>query len=176
MPVSKVEVIVLGLLAEEPLYGYELLERLRDRGINGWLPVGKASVYQALRRLEERRFVTGRSEEGTEGPDRRVYRISASGRARLRVGLVERFGHAGPVDVPAHLSLGFLHQLPQAEARLGLELREAALASWRKTIAAEHARVSESLDANREVALRLLDGQDALARAELALLRSFRPR
>ena len=52
MAVSKVEVVVLGLLAEEPLYGYELLERFRARSMGFWVEVGKASVYQVLRRLE----------------------------------------------------------------------------------------------------------------------------
>jgi len=43
--VSKVEVVVLGLLAEEPQYGYDLLERFRSRGMGFWVEVGKASVY-----------------------------------------------------------------------------------------------------------------------------------
>ena len=52
MTTTKVEVVVLGLLAEEPLYGYDLLERFRARSMGFWVEVGKASVYQALRRLE----------------------------------------------------------------------------------------------------------------------------
>ena len=76
MRASKVEVVVLGLLAEEPLYGYDLLERFRTRSMGFWVEVGKASVYQALRRLEGHGLASGRPQEGTEGPDRRVYRIT----------------------------------------------------------------------------------------------------
>ena len=32
MAISRVEVVVLGLVAEQPLYGYQLLERFGDRG------------------------------------------------------------------------------------------------------------------------------------------------
>src|SRR5436190_16819050 len=59
--VPKVEVVVLGLLAEEPLYGYDLLERFHTRSIGFWAEVGKASVYQTLRRLERRGLITGRA-------------------------------------------------------------------------------------------------------------------
>ena len=37
MVTSKVEVVVLGLLAEEPLYGYDLLERFRTRSMGFWV-------------------------------------------------------------------------------------------------------------------------------------------
>ena len=59
MATSKVEVVVLGLLAEEPLYGYDLLERFRARSMGFWVEIGKASVYQALRRLERDGLIGG---------------------------------------------------------------------------------------------------------------------
>ena len=90
MRASKVEVVVLGLLAEEPMYGYDLLERFRTRSMVFWVEIGKASVYQALRRLEEHGLASGRPQAGGAGPDRRVFRITAPGRARLRAGLRER--------------------------------------------------------------------------------------
>ena len=84
--VPKVEVVVLGLLAEEPMHGYDLLERFRARSMGFWVEVGKASVYQTLHRLEARGLITGRSQDGREGPDRRVYRITRAGRSRLARG------------------------------------------------------------------------------------------
>jgi DNA-binding PadR family transcriptional regulator len=53
-----------------------------------WVEIGKASVYQALRRLEEHglaRAPAGRRRQS----DRRVFRITAPGQARLRAGLRE---------------------------------------------------------------------------------------
>ena len=105
MDVARVDLVVLGLLAEEPLYGYELIERFRSRALGRWTEVGRASVYQALQRLEGDRSVAGRDEGGARGPDRRVYRITRPGRDRLRRGLLERFGaEAGYRSDPAEVS------------------------------------------------------------------------
>ncbi|MDP9295203.1 MAG: PadR family transcriptional regulator [Actinomycetota bacterium] len=82
MEVSKVEVVVLGLLAEERLYGYELLERLRDRSLAFWVEVGRASVYQALRRLEQEGLITGKAQGGPTA------RTAASSGSRGRAAIV----------------------------------------------------------------------------------------
>jgi DNA-binding PadR family transcriptional regulator len=173
MRASKVEVVVLGLLAEGPKYGYQLLERFRSRGMGLWVEVGRASVYQTLRRLEGHRLVSGRSQEGTDGPDRRVYRITAAGRARLRAGVSERCRDAGPIETDAGLALGFVHLLPLDDARRAVAEREAAVRGWRSRIAEERARVAPGPDPGRAVALRMLELQEALAAAEERWLVGF---
>ena len=173
MHVPKVEVVVLGLIAEEPLYGYDLLERFRTRSMGFWVEVGKASVYQTLRRLEEQGLASGRPQEGTEGPDRRVYRITASGRARLRAGLRERCADARPYETDAGLALGFVHLLPLDQARRAVGEREMALDEWRSTIAGERERAERAAGRGRAVALRLLELQDALAETEQRWIQTF---
>ena len=152
MVVSKVDVVILGLLAEEPLYGYELLERFRVRSLEFWVEVGKASVYQGLRRLERDGLVSGKSQEGTEGPDRRVYRISRTGRDRLRAGLLERFSGSAPYELEADLALGFSHLLSADEVRRGVMAREEGLAALRKAIADERSRAATDRGPGRPVA------------------------
>lgn len=174
MQVTKVEVVILGLLAEDSLYGYELLERFQARSMGFWTEVGKASVYQALRRLEREGTVTGRAQEGTEGPDRRVYRITRTGRDLLRRGLVERFAGPGPYEMDSNLALGFANLLSADDVRRGLAAREAALADFRKAIADERARTASERGPGRAIASRMLDQQEALAKAEAAWLAAFR--
>jgi len=171
--VSKVEVVVLGLLAEEPMYGYDLIEQFRSRSMVFWVEVGKASIYQALHRLEERRCVSGRQQAGTDGPDRRVYRLTAAGRARLRAGLRERCPDARPYETDAGLALGFVHLLPLDEARRAVGERETAVSEWRKTVTDERERTVSAGGPGRAVALRMLELQDALAEAEQRWLASF---
>jgi DNA-binding PadR family transcriptional regulator len=173
MRVSKVELVTLGLVAEGPAYGYELLERLRSRGMVFWVEVGKASVYQALRRLEERGLIAGRAQEGTEGPDRRVYRLTAAGRARLRAGLLALCADAGPYEVDAGVGLGFAHLLTPDEARRAVGARAAAVREWRTAVAEERERAASATGPGRAIALRLLELQDALARTEQRWLASF---
>jgi DNA-binding PadR family transcriptional regulator len=172
--VSKVEVVVLGCLADEPLYGYELLERMRARSMSFWVEVGKASVYHVLQRLEGRGLVHGKAQEGGEGPDRRVYRITKAGRDRLLAGLAERFDELAPYETGAGLALGFIHLLPAAEARRAVEARERSVKDLLDAFADERDRTAGTKGATRVVADAMLARQAALATAELAWLRSFR--
>lgn len=157
--VSKVELVVLGLLAEGPRYGYELLERFRERGMDLWAEVGRASVYQALQRLEREGALAGRQQDGSGGPDRRVYRITSTGRARLRAGLREQ-ARRQP------LPLGFLHLVPADEAARVIATRAEALEDRRGRIAAARARLAAAADPANGLALRLLELQEALAEVE----------
>jgi DNA-binding PadR family transcriptional regulator len=172
--VSKVEVVVLGLLAQERLYGYELLERLRERSLAFWVEVGRASVYQALRRIEQEGLITGKAQDGTDGPDRRVFRITRTGRDRLRKGLAERLGAPAAYDADSNLALGFSPLMNAEEAKHGLASRQEALADLRSRIAEERARIAGSRGSDRGVATRMLDLQEALASAESTWLAAFR--
>ena len=174
MAVSKVEVVVLGLLAEEPLYGYDLLERFRERSMGFWVEVGKASVYQVLRRLEREGLVTGRSQEGPEGPDRRVYRITRTGRARLIAGLEERFGDLEPYETDAGVAFGFAHLLSATQARKALDARETSVRDLLDAVKTERDRTAADRGAGRAVSNAMLDRQEALAKAELAWIKGFR--
>jgi DNA-binding PadR family transcriptional regulator len=174
MAVSKVEVVVLGLLAEEPLYGYDLLERFRARGMGGWIEVGKASVYQVLKRLERDGQIAGRAQEGTEGPDRRVFRITRSGRDRLRRGLTERAASTAPYETVADAALGFAHLLTAAEARRAVDVREASVRDTLEAVDDELTRTVSERTPGRSLSNAMLQRQRALATAELGWLKTYR--
>lgn len=174
MATSKVEVVVLGLLAEEPLYGYDLLERFRARSMGFWVEVGKASVYQALRRLEREGSISGRSQEGPEGPDRRVYRITKAGRDHLKSGLAERAASLEPYETDGGLALGFAHLLSASDARKAVDGRETAIRDLIDAIKTERARVSADKGSGRSVSTAMLQRQETLAKAELAWIKGFR--
>ncbi|WP_055703322.1 MULTISPECIES: PadR family transcriptional regulator [Streptomyces] len=73
---------LLGILdAEAKSYGYALLSRLADAGLDG---VKAATLYPALTRLEEEGSVEVEWGAGEGGPGRKYYRITEEGRARLR--------------------------------------------------------------------------------------------
>lgn len=174
MTTSKVEVVVLGLLAEEPLYGYDLLERFRARSMGFWVEVGKASVYQTLRRLERDGSIGGRSQEGPEGPDRRVYRITRAGRDRLKRGLTDRAATLEPYETDGGLALGFIHLLPAADARAVVDERETAVRDLLDALKTERIRASADKGVGRSVSTAMLDRQTGFAKAELAWIKAFR--
>jgi DNA-binding PadR family transcriptional regulator len=167
-------VVVLGLLADGPVHGYDLLERARDRGLGFWAEVGKASVYQALRRLESAGAVAGRAQDGTEGPDRRVYRITKAGRVRFSEGLDERFGELAPYETEAGLALGFAHLLTPARRRAALDARERGVRDLIDALATEQERTAGHRGTERAIGDAMLERQLTLSRAELDWIGRFR--
>jgi PadR family transcriptional regulator, regulatory protein PadR len=77
------DLLVLRTLAAEAMHGYGVSEWIRER-TGGTLAVQDAALYQALRRLEERGLVE--AEWGLSENNRRAryYRLTSSGRKRLR--------------------------------------------------------------------------------------------
>ena len=174
MTVSKVEVVVLGLLADEPMHGYDLLERFRTRSMGFWVEVGKASVYQVLKRLEREGSIAGKTQEGTDGPDRRVYRLTRQGRQRLGTGLAERWSTLAPYETDAGVALGFAHLVPAAEARAAIEDRARSVSDLLDAVRTELDRTKADEGSGRAVSNAMLHQQEALAKAELAWLKSYR--
>jgi DNA-binding PadR family transcriptional regulator len=63
--VSPLQTVMLMLLENRPMYGYELLKVLRDRFEGVWTPQ-TGTVYPALRRLGELGLIASEMREGTE--------------------------------------------------------------------------------------------------------------
>jgi len=170
MTVSKVDVAVLGCLAESPRHGYDLLEVMRARHMDLWADVGKASVYQGLRRLERAGLIAGKAHEGAAAPDRRVYRITKSGHARLAEGLQERLADAGSFESTAGVAMGFLHLLAPAARRRAVQTRTHALRALLDTARAGERGLARDPSPGATAAVAMLARQIALAEAELAWL------
>ncbi|MDN3261475.1 PadR family transcriptional regulator [Streptomyces sp. CSDS2] len=76
------ELSILGFLAEEPLHGYELKERIK--ALSGHVrPVSDGALYPAINRLLAAGLLDQHSEEGASAAPRRVLSLTAKGRAEL---------------------------------------------------------------------------------------------
>lgn len=69
--------VILGLLADQPMHGYEVIRRLEQES-GGLYSPSPGSVYPTLQMLEDQGYV---SREETDG--KKVYRITDEGRAFL---------------------------------------------------------------------------------------------
>ncbi|HWC70275.1 MAG TPA: PadR family transcriptional regulator [Actinomycetota bacterium] len=161
-------------MAERPMHGYELLERFRVRGMGLWAELSRASTYQVLKRLERRGLVAGKTQEGLEGPDRRVFRITRSGRDHLIEGIAELARAATPGGADAGVALAFAHVLPAATAKATTDVRERTVRALLDAVRGELDRTASSHDLGRAVSTAMLHRQEALAEAELAWLKSYR--
>lgn len=73
--------LVLGALADDELYGYEIAQRLGSRS-DGVVAPSEGSLYPTLHRLEATGAVTATWRASDRGPRRRYYRLTEKG-ARL---------------------------------------------------------------------------------------------
>ena len=74
------DLAVLSVVALEDGYGYDVVRRLRGAGLE---EVGEASVYGTLRRLYSGGALTSYVVASDEGPHRKYYGITTTGRDML---------------------------------------------------------------------------------------------
>ncbi|MFI7704500.1 PadR family transcriptional regulator [Nonomuraea sp. NPDC049480] len=72
------DLAVLAVLNERDGYGYDVLRRLREAGLE---EVGDASVYGTLRRLFKAGALTSYVVASDEGPHRKYYGLNKVGRS-----------------------------------------------------------------------------------------------
>ena len=75
------DMCLLALIAEEPSYGYEMVHKLQERGLD---LVSDGSIYPLLSRLQKQDLVEGYYEGSSGGPQRKYYRIRPEGEKRLQ--------------------------------------------------------------------------------------------
>jgi len=82
-----VQFLLLMLINEEPMHGYQLKEVLEKRKLvrKGRFKTG--SLYTILNRMEKKGVLFSLKEESQEGRPRRVYNVTEMGREHLRFGL-----------------------------------------------------------------------------------------
>lgn len=74
--------MVLSILQEEPMYGYQIMRELEERS-QGYFTMTAASLYPALHKLEADKLVTSNWQEGDGNRRRKYYTITSKGKDTL---------------------------------------------------------------------------------------------
>jgi len=108
------DLVVLSLLAERPMHGYEVVAELERRQARDWAGVSRPQVYYSLDKLEQLGLLRpGSDREAAAGPERRVLKTTAAGRERLADAL-ERSDWVAARERPAFLPWMALSWLARA--------------------------------------------------------------
>ena len=75
---------VLVLLDKQDRYGYELVQKISNQ-----ISISEGSVYPLLRRLTKEGYFTTYLQESSEGPPRKYYKLTDTGRTYLHEQLDE---------------------------------------------------------------------------------------
>ena len=122
-----VRMVILGLLRERPLYGYEIKQIIEEH-MSDWTSIAFGSIYFALDKLAEEKFVE-KVEVEQEGkrPSRTVYQITSAGREEFLRLLRENWQQFERQYFSLDICLFFLDSLPVGEVRKYLHIRKSAL-------------------------------------------------
>jgi DNA-binding PadR family transcriptional regulator len=78
------DLVLLSLLAERPMHGYQAHLELERREVRDWAAISKPQIYYSLEKLRRLSLIRGsESEDAIGGPERQVYATAASGRVAL---------------------------------------------------------------------------------------------
>jgi DNA-binding PadR family transcriptional regulator len=76
--------VVLSLLSERPMHGYEANLELERREIRDWAGISRPQVYYSFDKLERLGFLrTACDKEPAAGPERSVFAVTTAGRSAL---------------------------------------------------------------------------------------------
>jgi len=83
------DLVVLSLLSEHPMHGYDLNQELERRDVRDWAGISRPQVYYSLNKLKSLQMITEVfvANKNAAGPDRQVYQISQKGKQGLRQSL-----------------------------------------------------------------------------------------
>ena len=143
-PLTTPDLVLLSLLAERPMHGYQANLELERRQVRDWAGVSRPQVYYSLEKLARAGLIrSGADDSPAAGPDRSVYKTTAKGRASLTEAL-EREDWTTARDRPPFLTwLALSWQATPAAVQLQVARR-------REFLAAELAREQATLRAIRE--------------------------
>ncbi|HWE50053.1 MAG TPA: PadR family transcriptional regulator [Bryobacteraceae bacterium] len=101
------DLVLLSLLAERPMHGYEANALLEFRKVRDWAGVSRPQVYYSIEKLARLELIRAARRSGTDdesgGPERHIYETTTRGRAALADAL-ERADWTEQSDRPAFLT------------------------------------------------------------------------
>jgi DNA-binding PadR family transcriptional regulator len=134
------DLVILSLLAERGMHGYQVNLELERRDVRDWAGISRPQVYYSLEKLAAAGLIrAGESDEPAAGPERRVFETTAKGRHALSDAL-EREDWTTHRDRPVFLTWVALSW----QAKNGVFQKQ--IARRREFLKSELAREEETLE------------------------------
>jgi DNA-binding PadR family transcriptional regulator len=133
------DLVLLSLLAEQPMHGYQANAELKRREIRDWAAISRPQIYYSLEKLARRKLVRRlASKEASLGPEKQRFAATREGLAALAEAL-EQQSWSTQRERPAFLTWMALSWLARKgvfsrQLRLRREFLRCELARERKTL------------------------------------------
>ncbi|MFC1566845.1 PadR family transcriptional regulator [bacterium] len=122
---QKNKLIVLGLLYEKPMHGYQILQEIKKRHMNIWAKIVTASIYNNLAELCSKKLIKNTANSSHQ--DRNVFAITQDGKKYLKKLICENIEEMKPnmnSKIAYLLSVSFIHVLNPTDASKSLTIRK----------------------------------------------------
>ncbi len=124
---SCAEAALLGLLAEGPMYPYQVEGEVKKRDMRCWTDLSMSSIYKLLRKCEAKGLVKRTNTISPENRLRALYAISAKGKRALEGKIEVLLSEPTHVRWPIDIGIYNLNLLPRRRVRAALMKYRAAL-------------------------------------------------
>jgi len=127
------DLLVLGLLLDRPMHGYEISQMVKAEGVTTWFNISTPAIYYSLNKLRRLGLISETRTRGG-GAEKSVYHLTERGREEFFAGMEEVLASEEPVRFEYDLGIFLLNKLPQERALALLEKRLAFLRRWGATL------------------------------------------
>ncbi|MEW5826300.1 MAG: PadR family transcriptional regulator [Candidatus Bipolaricaulota bacterium] len=136
--------VILGLLRQGPLHGYEIKQTIEEH-MGDWTSIAFGSIYYALQKLAEEGAIEVIATERSGGrPSRTVYAVTPAGEAEFARLLREAWLIVERPSYAVDLALFFIDAMPRREVEESLERRAANLEQTQTWVDQHRAETLES--------------------------------
>ena len=77
---SSIDLTILGFLQKKPMSAYELTRHFEFKRVQKWVKIGSPTIYQNIKKLAAKNYLTGETVKEGEMPEKVIYSITKSGR------------------------------------------------------------------------------------------------
>jgi DNA-binding PadR family transcriptional regulator len=117
---SNAEVALMGLLAEQSMYPYQIEQEVKYRDMRFWTDLSMSSIYKLLRKLEKDDMVTRKNQISSGNRLQKLYSLSDTGKTALLDSLDTILRLPEHARWQIDLGINNCHLLPQKKVREAL--------------------------------------------------------
>ncbi len=168
------KLLVLGLLNDGPLSGYDISQMINTADAKRWGGVLAGSVYHALKKLEQENYIELACIEQIGYRQKAVYKITGQGKKYLE-SLIRDTLCTSSALYPAALysGLSVLDKIPGEDARQALEEQKKILEEEYKTLEQEQRRNARSGQEIPEISKLITDNMLSIIRGQQRFIRKL---
>ena len=125
---TKTDLLLLGLLLDRPMHGYELYQQIQAEGIDAWFNISAAGVYYSLRKLRDQGLVAESRQHRGGSTRKSIYRLTDKGRTAFFEAMETELASQEETYLDYDLAIYLLNRMPLQRAIPRLEATPAL--SW----------------------------------------------